>query len=321
VVPESPRPLLGKRMLGWLSWRLRRSAIHRVEVLDALVEDLAISRPDQIAITGDLTNLSLESEFVAARSWLRRIGAPDRVTLVPGNHDCYVHVPRRVGWDLWSEYLASDANAHESFGEAGLASEGSIRFPSLRLRGPLALVGLSSAVPTRPFLASGEVGADQLAALERLLTALATTGLYRVVLIHHPPDPGATSARRGLRDAEALCRVLRRAGAELVLHGHLHRTRIGGIEGPSGPIPVLCVRSASDVGLHAHKRAQYHLIDFEATPAGRARSPSIRLRTRGWQPGARRFAEEGDAESLALLADSRVSGAQWRAGQDVLGQR
>jgi len=295
--------LLGKRVLGWLSWRLRRSAIHRAFVLDALVEDLAVSRPDQIAITGDLTNLSLESEFVAARSWLRRIGAPDRVTLVPGNHDCYVRVPRYKGWDLWSEYLASDASARESLGEAPAAAPGSIHFPSLRLRGPLALIGLSSALPTRPFLASGAVGAEQLAGLERLLAALATTDLYRVVLIHHPPDPGATSVRRGLRDAEALCQVLRRAGAELVLHGHLHRTRIGGIEGPSGPIPVMCVRSASDVGLHAHKRAQYHLLDFETGPAGGARSSRIRLRTRGWQPEARRFAEEGDAELLALRSD------------------
>jgi len=293
VVPGSPRPLLGKRVLGWLSWRLRRGAIHRVEVLDALLEDLEARRPDQIAITGDLTNLSLESEFAAARGWLRRIGDPDRVTLVPGNHDCYVRVPRRAGWDLWSEYLTSDANADDRIGRASCAAADSIHFPSLRVRGPLALIGLSSALPTPPFLASGALGNDQLAELERLLEVLASTDLYRVVLIHHPPDPGATSARRGLRDAAALCRVLRRAGAELVLHGHLHRTRIAEVEGPRGPIPVVCVRSASDVGLHAHKRAQYHLLDFEGGATGR-----IRLRTRGWQPASRRFAEEGEAVSL-----------------------
>jgi len=245
--------------------------------------------------------VSLESEFPAARAWLRRIGAPERVTAIPGNHDAYVRVPRARSWDLWSEYLVSDRDGRALLnGDDGAA----IGFPSVRLRAPLAIVGVCSALPTPPFFASGEVGATQLARLERVLVELARRDLFRVVLIHHPPNPGATSARRGLRDARALCDVLRRAGAELVLHGHLHRTHVGALEGPHGPIPVVCGRSASDVGLRPHKRAQYHLFDIEARghEGGQGGRPRFRLtlRARGWNPHERRFADEGDAREIPV---------------------
>jgi 3',5'-cyclic AMP phosphodiesterase CpdA len=301
VVPGSIRPLLGKRLLGWLSWRVRRSAIHRGEILDALVDDLAITRPDQIAITGDLTNISLETEFPAAREWLRRIGTPERVTAVPGNHDAYVRVPRARSWELWSEYLESDREGRALLGAQSESDGIGLSFPSVRLRAPLAIVGVCSALPTPPFFASGEVGAEQLERLERALFELEDRELFRVVLIHHPPAPHATSARRGLRDAGALCDVLHRVGAELVLHGHLHRTRIDAVEGPRGPIPVVCGRSASDVGLRPGRRAQYHLfeIDARAGDTGRARFRAT-LRVRGWNPQERRFTDEGDAREIPI---------------------
>jgi len=299
VAPGSLRPLLGKRLLGWLSWRLRRGATHRTEVLDALLEDLAVTSPDQLVITGDLTNVSLEEEFLVARDWLRRIGSPERVTAVPGNHDTYVRVPRACSWDLWSEYLESDAAGRALLGESQGGAYRGLAFPSVRIREPVALIGVSSAVPTPPFLASGRVGGQQLARLERVLSALAPTGLQRVVLIHHPPDPGATSPRRGLCDARALCDVLQRAGAEIVLHGHLHRTRIARIEGPHGSIPVVCARSASDIGTKPHKRAQYHVLAFEARDAGAGTARfRVTLRARSWDPQTQRFVESDRPETL-----------------------
>lgn len=301
VAPGRIGPLLNKRIFGWLSWRARRGRIHRTEVLDALLEDLAAAAPDQIAITGDLTNLSLEEEFAAAVGWLRRFGDPQRVTLIPGNHDVYVSVPRARSWDLWAEYLASDS-AGRALSAADPESEpGGIAFPSVRIREPLAIVGICSAVPTPPFFASGLVGARQLERVERVLTELAATDLCRVVLIHHPPDARATSARRGLRDVEALRAVLRRAGAEIVLHGHLHRPRRSWLEGPHGPIPTLGASSASDVGLRRHKRASYHLLGVE--PLGREGGrPQFRttLRTRTWNAGAARFVAEGREDGAPL---------------------
>jgi 3',5'-cyclic AMP phosphodiesterase CpdA len=126
-----------------------------------------------------------------------------------------------------------------------------------------------------------------------LLTGLADSQLCRILLLHHPPTPGAVSARRALTDADALRDVLRRTGVDLVLHGHGHRTLIGELDGPAGPIPVVGARSSSDVGLRPEKRAQYHLYEIEPAPAG-ARRFQIRLRIRGWDPAARRFAAEAE---------------------------
>jgi 3',5'-cyclic AMP phosphodiesterase CpdA len=282
--------LFGKRFFGWLSWQLRRRHAHQERVLEALLADLHAQAPDQIVVTGDLTNLAGEEEFPAARAWLERLGPPARVSIVPGNHDAYVPVPAERGLALWSEYVDSDA--------AGLVAPAQGEFPTLRLRGRLAVVGLSSAVPTRLFQAGGRVGAAQLERLEPLLVRLGRDGFFRMVLIHHPPEPGVVSPRRALHDATAVRDVLARAGAELVLHGHTHRMRVGALPGPDGPIPVVGARSASDVGLRPERRAQYHLYEIEPAAAepGGARF-RIRMRVRGYAPEAGGFAAE-DERSL-----------------------
>ena len=275
--------LLGKRLLGWASWQLRRRHAHRPEVLDALVEDLHREHPDQIVVTGDLTNIAGEEEFPAARAWLHRIGPPERVSIVPGNHDAYVRVAEEIGVGLWREWIESDARP-------GRETAGG--FPTLRVRGALAVVGVCSALPTPIFLAQGEVGASQRGRLENLLAELRREELFRLVLIHHPPEPGVVARRRALRDADALLGVFARVGADLVLHGHTHRTRVGSIAGPEGPIPVVSTRSASDIGSHEGKRSQYHVYEIEVERAGRR--PRIRMLVRGYDPVTGAFAVEGE---------------------------
>jgi 3',5'-cyclic AMP phosphodiesterase CpdA len=284
----SPRELHAKRLLGWLSWQVRRRRVHRPDVLEALIEDLHRQAPDQVVVTGDLTNVACEQEFVAARAWLRRIGPPERVSIVPGNHDAYAPISRERSWDHWSEFLLSDP---KTAANGGAPEE----FPTLRVRDSAAFIGLSTAGPTALGRATGTLGEAQLARLERLLARLADSPLCRILLLHHPPGAGVVTARRALTDAEALRGVLRRSGVDLVLHGHGHRTLIGALEGPSGPIPVVGARSSSDVGLRPHKRAQYHLYEIEPA-AGGARRFQIRLRIRGWDPATRRFAAEGEQQ-------------------------
>jgi 3',5'-cyclic AMP phosphodiesterase CpdA len=277
------RDLALKQRLGWLSWHARRRRHHRPEVLEGLLEDLRGEAPDHVAVTGDLTNVGHVSEFPAARLWLERLGDAGFVSLVPGNHDAYVPLAFAAGWAHWREYLAPDSDA-EAAGASPGAGGSPVGFPTLRVRGPLALVGVNTALPTGPLLATGRVGADQLARLERLLEKLAATGLWRVVLMHHPPCEGAVP-RRALTDAAPVREVLARAGAELVLHGHAHRTLIREIPGPRGPIPVVGARSGSDAGSRPGKRAQYHLYRLEPGADG----PRIELSIREWDPQTRRF--------------------------------
>jgi 3',5'-cyclic AMP phosphodiesterase CpdA len=287
---EGVQQLFNKRFFGWMSWHLRRRHVYRPDVLGALIEDLRDVAPQQVVVTGDLTNVALESEFDAARVWLGRIGSPERVFVVPGNHDAYVSVPRSRSWDRWSEYLASDPPRG-----VGENANGDAEFPTLRRRGPLALVGVCSALPTWIFMATGSVGASQLERLEALLMELADVDVCRVVLVHHPITDGATSSRRSLSDAAAVRAVLRRAGADLVLHGHNHRTQLFQVAGPEGPIPVVGVRSSSYMGRKPGKRAHYHLYDLEPgasdRPGARFR---VTMRTRAYDPGSGRFRPEGE---------------------------
>ena len=288
VEVRGPTEVMNQRVLGWLSWQLHRRRIHRAEVVHALVEDLHDRAPDHVVVTGDLTNIGLESEFEAGRRWLERLGAPDAVTAVPGNHDAYVDSPESRSWAPWAEYMRADA------------ALGDVTFPFVRTRGPVALGGVASSIPTPPTWANGRVGEAQLERLEAMLRELGDAGWCRTVLVHHPPQRSGASRRRALDDAEALCGVLARVGAELVLHGHCHRTMIGQIPGPRGPIPVAGVRSASDFGSQRGKRARYHLIEVdERVPVDGAVRFSLRLRAREWDGASGSFREAGEAHDLA----------------------
>jgi 3',5'-cyclic AMP phosphodiesterase CpdA len=250
--------LAGKRVLGFLNWHRSRRAIHRTDVLERLVADLKASAPDHIAVTGDLVNISLDQEFASARAWLGGLGAPPNVTLVPGNHDVYVRAAERAPAIHWGDYMQSDERGSAAFARR-------ISFPFVRRRGPVALVGLSTALPTAPFMATGLVGSDQLQRLGDVLAALEREGLFRVVLIHHPPA-GTRASHKRLVDAAEFRRVIAEHGAELVIHGHDHVHALDWIDGPRGRIPVVGVPSASAVAHGQDDAAAYNLYRIEGGP-------------------------------------------------------
>ena len=259
------RELSGKRALGYINWHRRRKIVHRTDILDLLVHDLKSQSPDHIALTGDLVNLALPAEFVPARGWLARVGEPEQLSFVPGNHDLYVRTAMHDPQTHWGDYMRGDA------GES---------FPFLRRRGPILLIGLSSAIPTAPFMATGKVGAEQLARLDDLL-ARVSTDAFRVVLIHHPPLRSRGDRFKRLIDSEALRDILRRHGAELVLHGHDHVHSVKFLDCDRGRIPVVGVPSASTLGGEASDPAASHLYRIEGGP-GAWRCEAI---TRGFRRG------------------------------------
>ena len=243
-----PGQLLGKRFIGYCSWRFRRRAVHRPEVLAAVMADIAAHRPDHIALTGDLANLSLPAEFVRARTWLEAHGAPSHITVVPGNHDAYVDVPWAEGLGHWADFMTGDMRV------AGADMASPLAFPFVRQRRNVALVCLSSAVPVAWHRASGRLGTRQIEALAGILADLRRRGFCRVVLIHHPPLPGQAVPRKALEDAEALKGVLESEGAELVLHGHNHIHMRTLMSSRHGPVPVIGAPSASAIQ-SGHKSA------------------------------------------------------------------
>ena len=242
--------LASKRGLGLINWHRKRKYVHRPEILDLTIRDLKARTPDHIAVTGDLTNLSLPDEYNRARGWLQTLGPPRHVTLVPGNHDVYVRSVQHLPAEYWADYMRGD--------------DGKDGFPYLRRRGNVALIGLSSAVPTAPLLATGRLGKTQ---LSRLLDVLEQTrGLFRIVLIHHPLLTPPKRRLRRLTDAADLRGVLADKGAELLLHGHDHSRAVVWLDGPKAKIPAVGVPSASARAPHGDENAAgYNLFRIDGT--------------------------------------------------------
>jgi 3',5'-cyclic AMP phosphodiesterase CpdA len=130
----------------------------------------------------------------------------------------------------------------------------------LRRRGPLALIGVSSAVPTPPLMATGWLGRAQLEALERILTQLSAEHQFRVLLIHHPLR-SASRAKR-LTDSGPLLALLKQYGVELILHGHDHVHSTMWFDGPDRPIPAIGVPSASALAHGRYPAAAYNLFSI-----------------------------------------------------------
>src|SRR5262245_10823140 len=97
--------LLNKRILGFLSWTLRRQSLYVTPVLDALARDMTAAAPDHIAVTGDIVNISLPGEFEHATRWLGGLGAPEKVTVIPGNHDAYIALDWAQTIGQWAPYM------------------------------------------------------------------------------------------------------------------------------------------------------------------------------------------------------------------------
>jgi 3',5'-cyclic AMP phosphodiesterase CpdA len=250
-----PPPRLGelvnKRITGYINWLRRRRFVHDRATLDALVADLKAQPYDHIAVTGDIANIALEAEFVRGRKWLEHLDSHRNVSFVPGNHDAYVRQAVRYA-PQWAPYMTGD--------------DGAGGFPYVRRRGPLALIGLSTAVATPPFMATGRLGIAQLEALAPLLATLKAEGLFRVVLIHHPPVSAARPHKR-LTDAADLLRVIAAQGTELLLHGHDHLHMLNRLDGPDGArVPAVGVPSASAAPGATHDAAAYNLYPIDGPP-------------------------------------------------------
>jgi 3',5'-cyclic AMP phosphodiesterase CpdA len=261
-----------KRQLSVWSWR-RRRAVQRPEILAALREDLQSRQLAHVVVTGDITNFSLPAEFHDAAVWLRQLAGQAGISVVPGNHDALVPVAQAQGLGQW----------------LGLMGEGD-DWPRVARCGAVTFIGLCSALPTAPLLATGRLGEAQLANLEPILRAEGQAGRHRVVLLHHPVVNGAVNARKALVDRAALRDVLKRSGAELVLHGHARFARMEPIAGPRGPIPVLCVPSSSALPNARDEAARWHLVQI--TPG----SPWARVLVRQWSLAASGFVDAASYE-------------------------
>jgi 3',5'-cyclic AMP phosphodiesterase CpdA len=240
-----PHRFLNKRLTGYANLRLKRGHIHHPSYVRAISREVTRAKVDHVVITGDLTNLALETEYEAVRRLLEEelgLGAKD-VSVVPGNHDLYTRGALTSGRfaTYFGPYLASDLP------ELGV-DMGIGRFPFVKLRGPVAIIGLSSAVPRLPLVAAGKLGKKQLDAFAKILTHPEVQKRTPVVLLHHPahnPLSKVKSLLEGLHDAALLWTTLQELPRGLVLHGHLHRRVLRFLPTARGRVHAVGATSAS----------------------------------------------------------------------------
>ena len=241
------RDFVGKRVTGGANLLLRRGRKHDEALFEAIAEQARAV--DRLVITGDLTNLSLDSEFAYVRAKLDNVDVP--VTVIPGNHDAYTrgaHRNRR-----FEHFFAHLMEGERLDGED---------YPFVQRFDGVAFVGVSTAVATLPLYATGTVGEAQLARLDRQLEALRAEGLDRVVLIHHPVTPGASKKRHDLLDLDAFGEVIAKRGAELILHGHEHEMIEATLPGPEGSVPVHGIASGTSISEREGRRGAFSLYEI-----------------------------------------------------------
>lgn len=254
---------LNKRFTGWVNLRLKRGHKHHPSYVREIAREVTRAKVDHVIITGDLTNLALEQEFEAVRALLEEELGLDRshISVVPGNHDLYTRgaMRSRRFTSFFAPFMTSDLPELGAPIELG-------RFPFVKLRGPLAIIGLSSAVPRPPLVASGELGKRQLEALERILAHDEVKRRTPVVALHHPihnPPSRMKAMVEGLWDAEGLALALDEVAHGLLLHGHLHRRVQQTLATRAGKILAVGATSASLRHESEHRMAGFNLYEFD----------------------------------------------------------
>lgn len=245
-----------KRWIGGLNLLTNRGRHYQSHIFEALIEDLNASRVDHVICTGDVTNLALEQEFGFARELFDRIElGPKEVTVIPGNHDAYV----AKGAEFFTGYFADYHDPDDDW-----AWDDGDLWPVVRVRGDVAIIGLSTSLETPWFTAYGVVGRKQLDRLAQVLDDDRLTGKVRIVAIHHPPAGSCSQSRiRGLHDRGDFRRVLARSGADLVIHGHEHQDLFHTLPGPGGkPIPVRGIQSGTYNGSKLYRGARYRVFEI-----------------------------------------------------------
>lgn len=165
-----------------------------------------------VVVSGDLTEIGAPGEFeTLAETLLDSRISPDRITLVPGNHDLYSSA------DGWRWALA---------GPLAPFAKTSARHPGQSLDiGGATLLPIDATFHQPVTRSAGVIDTANLEAIERFALDPALARRPLVIVQHHPPFVRKTSAWHwidGLIGAVRMMSLLERFRHMFVLHGHLH---------------------------------------------------------------------------------------------------
>jgi Icc protein len=167
------------------------------------------SGADHVLVTGDLTEDGLDAQFeVLAELLADSRLAPERVTLLPGNHDAY------VDGEAFARALRGPLRAYAETSTPGVP---------LTLR-DVVVLPVSTAMAQPYTRSAGSMDGRALVAAEAMAEESRRQGRSLLVAMHHPPGRRFPVMQwiDGLVEHAAMGAVLARHDHVHVAHGHIH---------------------------------------------------------------------------------------------------
>ena len=175
----------------------------RPAVMEALLRLAGQQRPDVLVLSGDITQRARACQFAQARAFCDRLGIP-RMLSVPGNHDIPLFNPYQRLVTPYARYLRA----------FGPELEPSLCTPMLNI--------FCVKTTRRLRHTNGEVSAAQIARVAAGLERSDPAQL-RIVVVHQPVHVArARDEHDRLRGWEPAVRAWAKAGADIVMGGHIH---------------------------------------------------------------------------------------------------
>ena len=212
--PGGPRSRYDLRV-RLLSFGRRLDALARVKKLVRSLDSAQKGGAEHYVISGDLTESGTSAQFEQFAEALHDTKiAPERITLVPGNHDAY------AAGDAWDKAIQGPLRAFASSSAGGHGTAGKVVE-----RGELCFLPLDVSLHQPITRSAGFLTAEAAALLWRRMKDTALSRRALVIVQHHPPFAHALGPWQwvdGLRGTERLMDLLVSFPHVQVLHGHLH---------------------------------------------------------------------------------------------------
>lgn len=240
-----------KRFLGIANLIFRRARQFPLHRSIKLVDQISKIKWDHLVISGDITQLSLESEFFLAREILDPLlGDKSKVTIIPGNHDRYVL--QNFSTDLFMKY----------FGEFFGSSE--IHFRKLHSR--WVVIGWDSVHPNDWLSAAGTVRVSTIRDTEKIIRNFPKNTRF-IIVNHYPltfPDGWKFDQFHELYNLFPVKKwILSHPQIRIYLHGHIHKNWVHNIHRESN-LELLLVNSASSSAVpYKGQKSSFHKIGLE----------------------------------------------------------
>jgi 3',5'-cyclic AMP phosphodiesterase CpdA len=185
-------------------------------VMAALTTLVKQQQPNLLVLSGDITQRARPAEFHAARSFMDSLHLP--FVVIPGNHD----IPLL---DIWARLRKPYARHIAAF---GTALEPCYASPDLML------ICINTTRPWRH--RNGEISTQQIARVADLLSRASAKQL-RIVVVHQPVAvTRPVDAIHLVRGHTQALGTWAKAGADLVMGGHIHLPYVLPLQGLARPM-------------------------------------------------------------------------------------